>query len=100
MQLRQHLPIPEFLPAIAGMQSDSDANLWLLAFPDPLDRNEAAVWRVFGPDGRLLTHVSLPERFTPLQIGADFVLGVWRDELDVEYVQLLCLLKPEAACPG
>jgi hypothetical protein len=27
------------------------------------------------------------------QIGGDFVLGVWRDELDVEYVRLYQLIK-------
>ncbi len=28
------------------------------------------------------------------QVGSDFVLGVWRDELDVEHVRLYELAKP------
>jgi len=36
----------------------------------------------------------LPPRFTPFQIGADFVLGREVDELDVQYVTLYRLEKP------
>jgi hypothetical protein len=30
-----------------------------------------------------------------LSIHADFVLGTWNDEMDVEYVKLYELIKPE-----
>ena len=36
----------------------------------------------------------MPLRFSPMHIANDFVLGRWRDELDVEYVQLYKLAKP------
>jgi hypothetical protein len=41
----------------------------------------------------LLGQVETPTRGRLLQIGSDFVLGVWRDELDVEQVRLYRLLK-------
>jgi hypothetical protein len=42
----------------------------------------------------LLGEVTVAEQFKVLQIGADWVLGVGRDELDVEYVMLYGLEKP------
>jgi hypothetical protein len=35
-----------------------------------------------------------PARFTPFEIGPDYVLGVWRDADDVEHVQMYELVKP------
>ena len=50
---------------------------------------------MFDPEGRLLGSVQMPERFRPTHIGADFVLGVARDEMDVERVRLYTLEKGE-----
>lgn len=33
----------------------------------------------------------MPDRFTVFEIGRDYLLGVRRDDLDVEHVQLLRL---------
>ncbi|HEY8376351.1 MAG: hypothetical protein FWJ74_00865 [Gemmatimonadota bacterium] len=49
---------------------------------------------MFDGNGRWLGVVALPPRFTPFQIGADFVLGREVDELDVQYVTLYRLEKP------
>jgi hypothetical protein len=49
---------------------------------------------VFASDGTWLGTVELPPRFTPWHIGRDFVVGVWRDDFDVEHVQLYALMKP------
>jgi hypothetical protein len=35
----------------------------------------------------------MPARFRPFDIGAESVLGVWRDALDVEYVQVRAIMK-------
>ena len=50
-------------------------------------------WSVFDPEGRLLGTVVTPEDFAPKHIGDDFVLGVWKDEVDVERVRLYPLEK-------
>jgi hypothetical protein len=47
--------------------------------------------QIFAPDGEWLGTIALPDRLTVLEIGSDYVLGVWRDEFDVERVQLLTL---------
>jgi hypothetical protein len=43
---------------------------------------------VFDPDGSMIARLSMPGGFLPTQIGDDFVLGITRDELDVEHVRL------------
>jgi hypothetical protein len=56
--------------------------LWLT---DPQD---SLGLKVHGPDGRLLGTVHLPPRFQLLQVMDTLVLGRWRDEDDIEYVQI------------
>jgi hypothetical protein len=48
-------------------------------------------WEVFDADGRYLGVVTLPERFTPVNVKGDLLYGVWRDELDVQYIMRLRL---------
>jgi hypothetical protein len=36
----------------------------------------------------------MPAGFTALEIGDDFVLGITRDEFDVEYIRVYDLVKP------
>ena len=54
----------------------------------------ASTWTVFDPAGRMLGELSTPPRFQVIQIGDDYVLGVWKDDLDVEHVRLYALAKP------
>jgi hypothetical protein len=39
--------------------------------------------------------VETPPRFRIFQIGSDFMLGRWRDELDVDHVRMYELLKEQ-----
>ena len=55
------------------------------------DRDEG---HVFDIDGLWLTTVELPPRFRLHEIGPDWILGVTRDDTDVEVVTLLRLEKP------
>jgi hypothetical protein len=48
---------------------------------------------VFGNDGRYLGTVSMPPRFTPFFIRDERVYGVIRDDLDVQYVMVLHLVR-------
>jgi hypothetical protein len=41
---------------------------------------------VYDRDGRYLGVVQMPERFQPRTFRGDKIYGVWRDELDVQYV--------------
>ena len=43
-------------------------------------------WDVFDREGRFLGVVTMPPRFRPSLFLDDTIYGVWRDELDVQYV--------------
>jgi hypothetical protein len=85
-QSYRSLPRPEFLPAYAAMLVDANGNIWLADAEDPLRNSNG--WTVYDPDGIAIARVTLPGSFRPLDIGRDYVLGVLRDELDVERVRL------------
>jgi hypothetical protein len=53
-------------------------------------------WEVFDAEGRYLGVVELPARFTPAKIMEDAVYGIWLDELDVQYVKRLRIVRPDA----
>ncbi len=52
---------------------------------DPRDMG-SPTWDVFDGEGRLLGQIELPAKFTPLLVRGDDMWGVWRDDLDVQYV--------------
>lgn len=86
------IPFPETTPAYAKLCIDSQGYLWVEDYRKPGD--ERPWWTVFDPDGLMLGRIEFPDRFTIHQIGRDFVLGTWIDEMDVEHVRLYALAKP------
>lgn len=83
---------PDRIPAYRRIQVDRVQDLWVQAYSLPGD--PAAAWSVFGPDGAWLTDVTTPIDFTIYEIGDDYVLGLWQDADDVEYVLMYELIKP------
>lgn len=45
-------------------------------------------WSVFGADGAWLSDIVPPARFTPHEMGSDYVIGVSLDADDVERVTM------------
>ncbi|HEX6750408.1 MAG TPA: hypothetical protein VF092_24150 [Longimicrobium sp.] len=82
------LPLPAELPAFAGLLLDGADRLWVREYDPPGRATAAERWSVFDPRGRRLGEVEMPVRFVPCQIGADFVLGIRKDTLDVERVEM------------
>ncbi|MFN0098950.1 MAG: 6-bladed beta-propeller [Gemmatimonadaceae bacterium] len=93
------------LPAFGSLLTDRSQHLWVqhydpliaLLTPGPARVQTIANptrWDVFDRNGRWLTTVELPARFTPQEIGADYVLGVARNEDDEEGVRMYRLVKP------
>lgn len=85
------MPYPATMPAYGQMVTDAQGHLWVAEYPWPTE--DQPRWTVFDPEGVMLGIVETPPRFTVYQIGSDFVLGRWRDELDVEHVQIYRLIK-------
>jgi hypothetical protein len=70
---------------------DPEGNLWVQDFLPP--GAPRVVWSVFAPDGGYRGVVNFPPRFRPLDIGRDYVLGSWTDDLGALHVQLYDLRK-------
>lgn len=97
------MPVHETLPAFGwpalpenfsrrAIFVDSTDNLWVLEYQVP-DQTPNR-WTIFAPDGSLRGTLDLPHNFEVFEVGVDYVLGVMRDELGVESVQLYSLAKP------
>lgn len=83
------MELPTSMPSYAAFIADDAGALWIQDFPGP--RDEDVAWRRFSPDGSYIGLAIMPAGLEVFEIGDEYVLGVWRDELDVEYVQLFGL---------
>lgn len=73
-------------PSVSDLQVDDGRKVWLAEFS--VDESDPARYVVFGGNGEVLRRVEMPPGFRATDVGEDFVVGVWRDELDVEVIQL------------
>jgi hypothetical protein len=78
------IPYPETVPPYGRMNVDPDGNLWVRDASVPC----ASRWTVFDRQGSLLGTVEAPCGFTAFQVGRRHMIGVQRDDLDVESVQV------------
>jgi hypothetical protein len=97
-------------PAYAQMLGGMDGSIWVqhIQAPSKLSEEERATfnpqydlgsrdWDVFDNQGRFLGVVAMPRRFQPVQFIGDKIYGIQRDELDVQYVVRLGIVKGNAA---
>ncbi len=99
-QIWEETPRAPTLPLVRSVHFDVEGNLWLEQYfhmgapPAP--------FQVFSSEGVWLGQVTLPPRHhrgvhprraPSFQIGEDFILGVWTDEMDVQYVRMYGLEK-------
>ncbi len=83
-------------PAYSQLVLGPAGELWVRHFEaedglttNPLRSNaEPSRWSVFDTRGRWLADCTLPARFVPTDIGTDYVLGISRDDDDIESVTL------------
>jgi hypothetical protein len=83
------VPVAEFKPLFDGIMTDRLGLIWVRHF-DPLAEH-APAFDVFSRDGTWEATVRFPRGFQPLDIGEDFVVGRWIDEMGVERVRTLGL---------
>jgi hypothetical protein len=93
--------IATHMPAFSAMIIDRSDNIWLREYVP----NEETVgmwvraplaparWLAFASGGEVLARVELPARFAPLIIGADYIAGIYRDDMEVEYVHSYALTR-------
>ncbi len=80
------------MPAYRVFRTDALGCLWVEESRRPGD--DVPVWTVFDSEGAVLGRVSLPAGLYVREIGEDYVLGVYTDDLDVEYVHMYRLERP------
>ena len=94
------------LPKFSGLLCDRPGNVWLRRYePDHAAMtleyvrtfDTTSSWAVLDTTGRWLGDLTTPRRFSPLEIGDDYVLGLYRDEFEVEYTRVYTLTKPDQA---
>jgi hypothetical protein len=116
-QLRGLIKFGDYLPAFASFTGGPQGTIWVqhvrtgaeltdeeIESFNPMEEAGSADWDVFDSEGRYLGVVTLPDRFAPRLFRDDKIYGVWRDELDVQYVVRLRVVVPasseEAASPA
>jgi hypothetical protein len=79
-------PVPALSPAFGGLAVDPDGNVWIQAYPRPADTT--VTWAVLGPDGAPLARIEVPRPLQVMEVGRDYLLGLRRDELGVETLEM------------
>lgn len=89
------LKVAGTMPAFRSISVDAEDNLWVEEWEGV--GLEQGRFSVFRPDGAWLGYVEIPEGLTVgrgwsdtqiLEIGSDYILGVWADDYGVEQVRL------------
>ncbi|HEX2079962.1 MAG TPA: hypothetical protein VHG08_19750 [Longimicrobium sp.] len=90
-RMMKSVPFPDHKPFFTALRVDAEGNAWVQrpAYPEA-----DTPWDVFDAEGRLLGTVTTPAGLRVTQIGADFVVGIWTDELDVPHVRVHRMEKP------
>jgi hypothetical protein len=86
-------PIPEEHPAHGAIYADKLGFLWVEEYRLPGE--ESRITTVFDPEGRVVETLVLPPGLRIEEIGEDYILGVYRDELGVEYLRSYDLTRGE-----
>jgi hypothetical protein len=84
-------PKHERMPAYDDFMVDADGNLWVMRAR--VLRSDPASADVFDSSGRLLGSVRLPANVKLFEIGSEYVLGVWKDDMDLQHVRMYSIRK-------
>lgn len=102
-QIVSAIGFADFYPAFGNLFLGPEGTLWVQRVRSAKDMAEGAEegfefdaqaigspeWEVLDSDGRYMGVVTLPEKFIPVNVQGDLLYGIWRDELDVQYIMRL-----------
>jgi hypothetical protein len=86
------MPVPEQMPAFDRVLVDDEQNIWVRDY-HPTWRSGPVSWAIFEPSGQIVAEITMPANLEPEHIGRNFMLGIAKDESDVERVRLYRLDK-------
>lgn len=98
LAMLERVVFPDSLPATVGLWvSEADGHLWVgVLDPDLAWRVEGAnALDVFDDAGGYLGRVTIPDELRPTRITADYVYGVWLDELEVTRARRYRIVRDE-----
>ena len=87
---RDREALPPAFPAYGQVMLGDDGVLWIEEFTRAGQPNE---WFALNEDGERMRTLTVPPGIVLLDIGADWVLVTYRDEMDVERVALYSLVE-------
>ena len=107
-QLMQGVGFAEYFPAFGQIFIGPQETLWVQRIQSAADMAQGSEeevefdpqdlgspeWEVFDAEGRFLGVVTMPDRFRPVNTDGDQIYGVYRDELDVQYIMRLQVNRP------
>jgi 6-bladed beta-propeller protein len=85
-KMLDEMPYPKNIPAFRRFLVADDGRLWVQRYPHVGELSDR--WIVLDAKGMYLDQLVTPKGFRLFRAGADYALGVYRDEDDVEHVQL------------
>jgi hypothetical protein len=99
LSVLDQVPVPSERPQFSALTLDVRGNLWVRLGPTEGSQSPSVDYLVFDSGGSLLGEMVLPQ-VQVLEIGEDYVMGLHRDEFEVEYVHIYELRKPLGLVDG
>jgi len=84
------IPYPADMPPYEELRLDAGGHLWVAYYRL---EGEPIRWAIFDPEGRWLGDVETPSGGRVWDIGDDYILGVWQDEMDVQQIRMYRLVR-------
>ncbi len=88
-RLADDAPYPEFVPAYDDLLVDTRGRLWVRDFR--IDKSATSHYTVFERNGITTAAIAMPGGFEPTDIDDGFIVGIWKDEFDIESVRVYTL---------
>jgi hypothetical protein len=92
------LPPPDSVHTLRILRVTDQGRLWSPRTWPPAE--DPVTWDVYDLQGRKVAEVATPSRFEMHEVGEDYVTGLYRDEVDVNYVRVYDLEKPSGTVVG
>lgn len=98
-------PFPDSLPAFQSLVTSHEQEIWVQRYSTEYEfrrnwsiaaqwHDDPTTWDVFSRDGRWITTITLPARFTLLDARGDRLLGFTVNDDEEQGVQVLRLMRP------
>lgn len=79
-------PVADSFPSLEEHFVDERGDIWVTEYALPWEEQQTTA--VFAADGPWLGTIELPADFRPLEIGDNYILGVYTDEHDIQQLVL------------